>query len=284
MKRNTRKYGLPDKILLASLLCQFALAATSANATMLDATAGGSVTFNYDNAAFAQYAGGNSSNPGYYLANFWDGAASDPYDANNTTAHFAANLGNTQISMPLVHDITPVGAYAGTQATGRHVQGTSAHFAIDSETLTGISGEQIGMTGVQGYYLPNFPAPYNYVIAGDFSLAYDPSARASEWGTQAGAPTGWYIKNNLGFGLVTYDLANLSVVFADAHNWKLSGSLLMAPGYADMLMGPAFVNVGTFDLGVGSYAVSNVPLPAAAWMFITGLMGLLAVRRKPVLA
>lgn len=281
MKTTFKSHTLPNKILFASLACHLALASANANATILNASSGGTLTFNYDSVALGQYVFGDENNPGYVLSNFWNTAASDPYDTNNTSSHFASNVGSTQIpATNLVHDVTPNGSYTDPQVSGRHVQGTTTGFAVDSNNLSGVIGEQLGMTGVQGYYLPNFPAPNNYVIAGDFSLGYDPSARASQWSGQSDTPTGWFIQNNLSFSLVTYDLTNLSLVYTDADNWKMSGSLLMAPGYASMLAGPNLIDVGSFDLAIGSYAVSSVPLPAAAWLFLTGLTGLLAGGRR----
>jgi hypothetical protein len=286
MKTTFKFYSLLNKILFASLSCNLALAPITANAAILNASAGGTFTFNYDSAALGQYVyGGANNNNGYYLANFWNTAASDPYNPNNTKSHFASSVGTTQIpAANLVHDVTPIGSFSDPQVSGRHVQGTSANFAVDSNTLTGQSGAQLGMTGVQSYRLPNYPAPYNYILAGDFSLAYDPSARASAWTGQTGTPTGWYIQNNLGFSLVTYDLTNLSLAFTDANNWKLGGNLLMSPDYADMLAGPGLMDVGTFNLSIGSYAVSSVPLPATVWIFLTGLVGLMAGGRRKIQA
>jgi len=282
MKTTSKFYCLLSKILFASFACNLALASTTANADILNASAGGTFTFNYDSAALGQYVyGSENNNNGYYLTNFWNTAASDPYNPSNTKSYFASSVGSTQIpATNLVHDVTPIGSFTDPQVSGRHVQGTSANFAVDSNTLAGLTGEKLGMTGVQSYRLPNYPAPYNYILTGDFSLAYDPAARASAWIGQTGTPTGWYIQNNLGFNLVTYDLTNLSLAFTDANNWKLGGNLLMSPDYAGMLAGPGLTDVGTFNLAMGSYAVSSVPLPAAVWIFLTGLVGLMAGGRR----
>jgi len=283
MKITSKFYSLLNKILFVSLACNLALAPTTANASILNASAGGTFTFNYDSAALGQYVYGSANNNnGYYLANFWNTTASDPYNPNNIKSHFASSVGSTQIpATNLAHDVTPIGSYTDPQASGRHVQGTSANFAVDSNTLAGVTGAQLGMTGLQGYRMPDYPAPYNYMLAGDFSLAYDLSARVSAWnGVASTTPTGWYIQNNLSFRLVTYDLANLSLLFTDANNWKLSGNLLMSPDYGGMLLGPNFTDVGTFNLAIGSYAVSSVPLPATVWIFLTGLMGLMAGGRR----
>jgi hypothetical protein len=274
----------PAKLLFATLAFTVALMPASASAATLNASDGGTFTFNYDSAALGQYVYGSANNKnGYYLADFWNTAASDSGNPANTGSNFGQNVGSTQISpINLVHDVTPVGPNLSGQASQRHVQSTSANFAIDSNTLAGVTGSQLGMTGVQGFHIEDYPAPYNHIVAGDFSLAYNPTARQSDWSAagEVGTASGWYIQNNLSFALITYDLANLNLIYADANNWKLSGDLLMASEYAGMLMGPTGTNVGTFNLGIGSYAVSAVPVPAAAWLFGTGLTGLLASSRR----
>lgn len=258
------------KTLLATLAVTAALAPSGASAMALNTSAGGTFTFNYDSAALGQAAYGNVlGNNGYYLAKFWDTAASDPSDSANVASNFTkTHVGSTQISATnLVHDLTAVGSYQASQPSGRHVQGTSSNFSIESTDLSGVSGAQLGMTGIQGFYIPNFATT---VSAGDFSLAYNPTETAS----------GWYIKNNLSFGLITYDLANLALTVTDANNWQLNGDLLFAADYAGMIYGQAGSKVGTFSLDLGSYAVTAVPVPGAVWLFGSALAGLLGFNRR----
>jgi hypothetical protein len=258
------------KTLFAALAVTVALIPANASAITLSAVTGGTFTFNYDSVALGMAAGGSASNNGYYLSNFWDTAASDPSNPTNTSSHFTGSAGSTQISATnLVHDITPTGLNPSNQSAGRNVQGTSPTFSIDSNTLAGVSGAQLGLTGIQSFYAPNFGGN---VTAGDFSLAYD-SAKPG---------TGWYVKNNFSFGLDMYDLSNLALIVTDANNWELSGDLLLASANAGMIYGQTGANVGTFSLSVSA---SPVPVPAAAWLFGGGLLSLLGVvRRKSVVA
>jgi hypothetical protein len=257
------------KILFATLAAAVALLPANASAAVLSASTGGTFTFNYDSATLGKAAYGNVlSNNGYYLSNFWNTTASDPSNPVNTASYFTHNGGTTQISeINLVQDISPTGPNPDNQPTGRNVQGTSPTFAIDSTNLAGVSGTKLGITGIQNFYAANFSS---HVTAGDFSLAYDPSETAS----------GWYIQNNFSFPLIVYDLSNLALTVTDANNWNLSGDLLLASGYADMIYGQAGADVGTFNLGVGSYAVSAVPVPAAIWLFGSIFAGFIGFTRR----
>lgn len=259
----------------ASLALIGLLAVPAARADTLNATAGGTFTFNLDSNALAPYVFGSYyGNNGYYLGGFWNSAASDYTDPANTASHFSSSVGSTELSaLNLVHDLTATGPDPSGQPNGRHVKGTTAGFSIDSGNLTGVAGEKLGMTGVQGFWLPNYNGG-SRIINGDFSLQYD-AAR------QTDGRSGWFLANNISYTMAVYDLANLNLTHtgSDTTNWQLTGDLLMAPENASMILGPAYTDVGNFSLGVGSYA-APVPVPAAAWLFGSGLMGLLGVARR----
>jgi hypothetical protein len=253
----------------------------AAGAATLNAAAGGTFTFSLDREALAPYVFGSTlGNNGYYLANFWNAAASDPVNPANTDNAFAANVGTTEISaLNRVHELTPTGPNPAGQAAGRHVVGSTAGFSLDSATLAGVPitsislagvvGEKLGMTGIHGFYAPNWPGP---LINGDFSLQYDTSR-------QTGGRSGWFIANNITFTMAVYDLANLSLTATGTTNWSLTGDLLMSPENAEMLLGASLADVGNFTLGVGSYA-APVPVPAAAWLFASGLIALAGKTRR----
>ncbi|MGZ8218700.1 hypothetical protein [Methylomagnum sp.] len=258
----------------------------AAHADTLDATAGGTFTFSLDRNALAPYVFGSYyGNNGYYLGGFWDSAASDYTNPANAASYFSANVGSTELSaLNLVHDLTATGANPSGQPAGRHVIGTTAGFSLDSGTLAGVQissmstagvvGEKLGMTGVQGFWLPNYNGG-SRIINGDFSLQYD-AAR------QTNGRSGWFLANNISYTMAVYDLASLNLTHAsgDTINWRLTGDLLMAPENAGMILGSSYSDVGNFSLGVGSYA-APVPVPAAAWLFGSSLIGLLgAARRK----
>lgn len=258
-------------IAFKTILTVGTLLASPAFATTLNAPAGGTFTMNLDRNALQPYFG-------YFLSSFWDGPASDINNPAHTGGYFSSNTATTEISaINRVFELTAIGNDPLNQPAQRFVKATSADFSIDSNTLTGIAGSQIGMTGVQGFYAPGWPPNGGGVVNGDFSITYD----ASRQGT---GQTGWALTNNLYFSMAVYDLSNLSLSFTDANNWQLSGDLLMSPENGGMLQGASLNDVGDFCLGVGSHAgcgqVSAVPVPAAIWLFGSGLVGFIGVSTR----
>lgn len=254
-----------------SALAFAALTGTDAGAAVLTAPASGSFTLNLDRDALSPYLG-------YFLAAFWDTAASNYTDPSNTGDHFVSTAGTAEISaINRVFDLTAIGNDPTGQAAQRYVKGTSANFGLDSDALTGVAGTQIGMTGVQGFYAPLWPPSGGGLVNGDFSVQYDSSRQAT-------GQTGWYLANNMYFTMAVYDLSNLSVAYADSGNWRFSGDVLMSPENGGMLRGASLNKVGDFCLGAGSYAgcgqVSAVPVPAAAGLFASGLLGLVGAARQ----
>ncbi len=289
------------------------LAPNNASAVTLNATAGGTFTFNYDRDALALagyqqiidntdplnpvYAPNSPSHPGYYASSFWDSVASDY--TTRADGYFTTNNGHSEIpAASLVHNLVTISSTASNgdlpgQAANRHVKELGENFGIDSVTLAGTgtsaSTNALGMTGVQGFWLPYYGASGGNLFYGDFSLRYGKTARQTAW-TNADitdrTPSGWYLQNNISFAAVAYDLDNLSLVYTDAQNWMLQGDLLNSPSNSDFIKSAVLADLGNFCLGVGSYAgcsnpvVATVPLPGAVWLFAGGLSGLRIISRR----
>lgn len=269
-------YSNPSRSSLAALtaliISTMTLVSPSAQAISLNAPVGGTFTMNLDSEALRPYFG-------YFLSEFWDQAASDPTVSTNTGPHFAGLVDASEIpSDNQVFPITPIGPNPTGQAAYRAVQGTSANFSIDTDTLLGVEGAQIGLAGIQGFYAPLWLPTPSGLVNGDFSVVFD-STR------QTDGRTGWYLANNIYFNMATYELSNLSLAFVDANNWQMSGDLWMSPENGGMLKGAILNDVGDFCLGTGSFSgceptVTAVPLPTAFWLFGSALFGLGGLARK----
>lgn len=270
--QNPKKLKTPSTVALVAMLTVGSFVTSSDTfATTLNAPASGTFTMNLDRTALQPYFG-------YFLSSFWDGAASDINNPAHTGGYFSSNTATTEISaVNRVFELTAIGNNPLNQPGQRFVKATSADFSIDSDTLAGIAGSQIGMTGVQGFYAQGWPPSGGGIVNGDFSITYDASRQST-------GQTGWYLANNIYFSMAVYDLSNLNLSFTDANNWQLSGDLLMSPENGGMLQGASLNDVGNFCLGVGSHAgcgqVSTVPIPAAIWLFGGGLVGLIGVTSK----
>jgi hypothetical protein len=267
--QTSQKLKSPSTMALAAILSLTAsLASSGACAITLNAPASGTFTMTLDRNALQPYFG-------YFFSSFWDGAASDINNPAHTGAYFSSLIAISEMSaVNRVFDLTAIGNDPGNQPGQRFVKATSANFRIDSDTLVGVADSRIGMTGVQGFYAPDWPPSGGGVVNGDFSITYDASR-------QSAGQTGWYLANNIYFSMAVYDLSNLNLSFTDADNWQLRGDLLMSPENGGMLRGATLNDVGDFCLGVGSHAgcgqVSAVPVPAAIWLFGSGLAGLIGV-------
>ncbi len=267
------------------------LSPSAANAATLSAASGiGTFTMSMDENAFAQFQGGpggSPSKPGMFNDHFYNTAASNPTVYTGSALNLLGD--NTpESSNSLVHDITPTGPNPTGQQAGRGVKGTTANFAIDSVTLTTPTSSLLGMTGIQELGIGGSgPFAGSSIVSGDYALRYNPALRQSAWDDAgfSGTATGWYLFNGLDIPTPAYDLENLSVTVTDSNNWRFSGDLLLGPELAAFYGGAAKTDVGNFCLGVGSFSgcnvpVSSVPVPAAVWLFGTGLMGFVAGNRR----
>lgn len=264
---------------LTAVSTVFALVAggfvTQADAALLNANSGGTFTMNLDRDALALSNFGSLTQPGYFLAQYFDTIESD-YTTRTDSSFYFNNPTRVEIpAVNLVHDITPVSASNPSgQLSGRNVQATTPDFSIDSDTLAGTG--TMGMTGVE-MFRGSFSGT---LLNGDYSLKYDPEARQTMWDAfgVSGTPGGWYLQNNVSFSAVAYELANLRLQYSSAGDWMLSGDLLLSPENAFFLKNAVLADLGDFCLGVGAYSgcgqVAAVPLPSAVWFFASGIAGI----------
>lgn len=290
MKRNQFKLVTANALAISAFAGL--LAPVTANAIAVTTpTSGAGATFSLsiDAAAMNTYILGT----GMYTSKFWNTADSN-YTSKPDSFFIADNDTVADTSSAFIFDVTAKGANPSGQATNRFVKSTSTTFVINDD-LTGAG--RLGMTGVLGYYLPNYygPGSGSGLFSGDFSLTYNQAARQAVYTDDyalSATPSGWSLTNNIsGITLPSYDLDNLALTYVDANNWKFEGDMLMSPENGTFLLGAALQDVGNFCLGVGSFGgcsnpvtTSAVPVPGAFWLFGGAMSALIGVvRRKSVL-
>ncbi len=259
---------LPTVFMLAGIFIpQFA------DAALLVQGDSGTFNMNLYRDVLAQATGGNQNNPGHYLVHYYDTLESDYRTRSDSSIYFNNPLRDEVSAQNLLHDITPASLTApANQAPGRYVKSSSPDFSLDTQSLTGTGS--LGMTGIELY-----KGRYNgALIYGDYALHYNPEFRQEvmdEFGYSYPV-SGWYLQNNVSFSAVVYDLQKLALVYHNATDWMLQGDLALTPENSLLLKIPPNTRVGDFCLGFGEFSgcgQTTVPLPGAAWLWLSGLCG-----------
>lgn len=250
------------KLATAGVFAFTALTGLLAPATASAAVVSGNAVITIDNSAFTASSinvGGGYPN-GWIVNKFWDasyntsgisGSAAGGLalpTTGSTAMNFAVNTNSTTISYPA----------AGTY--GRTVQATTMELSDGIQ-----SSEQIGLSG--GWLLTS-PGGSGVLAPYDFNLKKNSSG---VWNIQT-YDNAFSFQNFLKLTDVTE-----SIVGGELY---LSGNLKWTGLWAGLVGANQNTVVGTFNL-----APAAVPVPAAVWMFGSGLLGLLGVsRRKAVTA
>lgn len=225
----------------------------------------GAFTMNLDRNALAQMVLNPSGTPPtLFLEEFWNGPASASLTSTQINTAGVADLvpGTGEIpAAGLVYDVT--GATV-TNPAGRAIQATN--FTYDPSDVSGTASGQIGLGGVMRF-LGNFPGIF---VTGDYALQYDETRVGN-----AADGSGWFLLNNYGFPIPVLELTDVTAS-SNSFSLALSGNLKWSPEVTSAFFAPS-------DLGttVGTFAfASPVPVPAAAWLFGSGLIGLAGVARR----
>lgn len=183
-------------------------------------------------------------------------------DTMDTPALLAAPLGSPSTTG------LPFEMYTSNAPTGLAGRGpVNTTFDYNGTDAT----TSIGTIGLAGAWKTNSTVFTGQLIFGDFSLHYD----AARVGVNAGGTSsGWTLTNHVSFAASTADLANVTLVNG-TDGFTLSGDIALNAGSAGFLGGTAGQDVGDF-----SVTVSSVPVPAAVWLFGSGLVGLVGFGRK----
>ncbi len=108
--------------------------------------------------------------------------------------------------------------------------------------------------------------PTNRVLLGDMTLEYHPELEGATLGR-----SGWLLVNHIGFDADAFELFDVSTNLTN-DSLTLNGNLGFGWGFDHLGAGIARSNdtrIGTF-----SFQTAVVPLPAAAWLFLSGVLGI----------
>lgn len=232
-------------LLTAGVLALTTLLSSSAvNAGFVTGTA----TFTIDNAAVQ---GTNANN--WFFETHW-GPSDNTLAINGSTAGGTTlpALGSYSFQAPVNTNTTTTNYIAAD----RTLQATTMDTSDTSLGQIGLSG---GMRMAEPTGLGGFLAPYDYSI----------DKTGSDWIIHS---------TDSGFGTVNlFQLTNVSESLNGSGELLLSGDLLWATGfgYAGVIGADTNTVIGSFSL-----APSAVPVPAAVWLFGSGLLGLAGLKRK----
>jgi len=242
------------KLAAVGVMAFSALTGLLAPATASAALVTGNATITFDNTAFKA-----SNGYGDIVQTYW-GASDNNLGITGTTVG-GTTLPTTGSSGPLLFSVntnTTTTACPSCGPYGRTLQATT----MDAGNTA------VGQIGLSGALRLNNAASTGLTTPYDFSLV----KTAGTWNIVT-FDTGFSYQNFLKLTSVTESVnANGQLL--------LSGNLQWTGLWAGLAQANTNAVVGTFNL-----APAAVPVPAAVWMFVTGLFGLLGVaRRKSVIA
>lgn len=165
------------------------------------------------------------------------------------------------VAVPSTNLVAGINGASVVPVAGRSHKPTTLNF--NSSLLDGTATGQIGTNGVI-----RISSDIAAGLAGAY-LLWDDIAMDYTGGNWAMfTEDGFFGKNYL------FDLSNLNETIV-GNALTLTGDLSLATSWAGFLGANAGTNLGSFTL-----QTTVVPVPAAVWLFGSGLMGLLSIRRK----
>jgi len=215
----------------------------------------------------------------YYVANFFDKSLADSDALNETGELIAVSSYTYPAPATLSFQLNPA-SLAGTGipygSGGRNNQITTLAWAADQDALVDASSfSATGQVGLNGVVMTRGSFG-GTLISGDYKFSYIA-------GRNDGVNSGWALTNYISFASTSYDTRNISVT-TDGDSLIFSGELWWSPSSSAFLFGgdgsSSAGRAGTFSL----VSPAPVPLPAGIWLFVSGLLGVLASKRRHALA
>ncbi|MEQ1638594.1 MAG: hypothetical protein ABL903_18165 [Methylococcales bacterium] len=253
------------KLLATGAIALGALTGLLASATASAALVTGNATITINNPAITGLAG-----PGAWIFQTHWGASDSTLAIDGATPGGAdlSIFGNTALLFPVNTNTTT----QYTASTNRSLQATT----MDASNTSAAAGTQIGLNGalrLRAFNGTEFTPGTPYLAAYDLSLI----KTGGEWIVRS---------YDVGFDyLGLFKLGNVSESLNSNGELQLNGDLLWAFGPRGW--GTYIANPGNPNAIIGSFSLapSAVPVPAAIWMFGTGVLGLFGITcRKQALA
>jgi hypothetical protein len=209
----------------------------------------GDATITIDNAAVS---GSNAG--GWFFETFW-GEADNALQINGSTTGGTALSASGTSSLRLPVNSNTTSQVLSTTGYGRLLQASTMDAGDTS----------IGQIGLSGAFRMRDPGLTSHLAPFDLAV----SKTSGQWNITS---------HDTGFGTVgLFTLANVSESLNGNGELMLSGDLLWSTsfGYRNVLNADGAKVLGSFSL-----VPSAVPVPAAVWMFASGLVGLIGVARR----
>lgn len=209
--------------------------------------------------------------PSIYLEEFFGASA-----ANKTFLDIRDSLTPTDLFDVAANEISASNlqfsvnpAAIPTNPLGRKNQATD--FTFNPADLLGSASGKIGLNGVLRFRIDVKP-PSNRIMLGDMSLAYDPEFEGATPGR-----SGWVLTNHIGFDAGAFELFNVTTSL-NGNVLNLNGDLGFGNGFDHLGAGAARANSSL--IGDFSFQATVVPVPAAVWLFLSGVFNLVWLGRK----
>ncbi|QPK65108.1 VPLPA-CTERM sorting domain-containing protein [Methylomonas sp. LL1] len=244
------------------------LAFTNAQAATVS---GGSLILNIDRDALA--AGvtmDNTPAPSIYVEEFFGASAASKTQSqllnDNTPADWSDYAANEIPATGLQYAVN--GLNIDANPAGRENRPTT--FEFNPGDLLGSATGNIGLGGVIRFRV-DVNRSNNRIVMGDMTLEYHPELEAATPGR-----SGWLLVNHIGFDADAFELFDVSTNLT-GNNLTLTGNLGYGWGFDHL--GAEDARLSETRIGNFSFQTTVVPLPAAVWLFASGLAGLFVTSR-----
>ena len=262
----TLLYFARQTLAMAVIVILGTLSSTAAQAATVT---GGSLILNLDrDALVAGTLLDNTPAPSIYVEEFWDATASTKTFTqlrdDNTPANLTDYAANEISAIGLQYAVN--GANIAPNPIGR--QNRVTDFAFNPNDLFGTATGSIGLGGVIRFRV-DVNRSNNRILLGDMTLEYHPELEGTSFGR-----SGWLLVNHIGFDADAFELFDVTT-YLSGNNLSVNGNLGFGWGFDHL--GSTTARLNNTRIGTFSFETTVVPVPAAVWLFVSGLLGLFGV-------